>query len=290
MATQMLAQAPAVAAAPRALGALLTAAIPGDTGTDWGKGVITWPEAAAGWRTVADCAPAKVDYDYGISADPVGAVPFVIQTVTRCPRIALDLLVERATRQLEAVTSQAMARELWTGDLTRAEPFTLPDGVPFTLANPRPDNGTDVAGPWLNPHLAAAEMLDPVGHPAEAVGAVEAASADKLAGGPLYIHVPVDYLMPLSQFGFRTDGNVMRTPLGSIVVCDAGYPGTNGQAGPPVVYATGPVVTWVGEPLVHSDPASIVELGTNAVAVHAERPALVLFDPQTATGCELTPA
>lgn len=288
MATQMLAQAPAVAAAPRQLGALLTAAIPGDSDTDWGKGVISWPEAVPGWRSVADCAPATADYGLGEGADPVGAIPFVVQTLTRCPRISLDLLIERASRQLDAVTSQAVARELWTGDLTRAEPWTLPDGVPFTLANPRPaSSGTSVAGPWLNPHLAAADMIAPAEHPAEAVGAVEAAAAERIAGGPVFVHIPVDWLMPLSQFGIYRDGNLLRTPLGSVVVCDAGYPGTT-TGGAPVVYATGPVQAWVGDPVVLRDPAEIVELGTNQIGVWAERPALVSFDQQTLVGCAIT--
>lgn len=286
----MLGEAPSTAASPRRIGALLSAALPGQEadGVDWRKGVVTWPEAAPGWRVIGDCDPGEVEYGLGDGADPVGATPFLIQTLTRCPRTELDILVDRATRQIHAVSSTAVARELWTGALTRARPFTVPDGVPFTLANPRPAAGTSPAGPWLNPHLTAATLLDAAPHPAAAVGAVEAAIGDRIAGGPIYIHVPVEFVLELGQFNIRPEGNLLRTPLGSIVVADSGYPGTTTPTGPPVVYATGPVQVWLDEPRVYDAPDQIVSHVDNTVGVWAERPALVLFDQQTAIGCPIT--
>lgn len=288
----MLGEGPPPPAEPRRVGALLTAALPGQVrgGTDWRKGVITWPEAAPGWDLVADCDPAQVDYGLGEGAAPVGAVPFLIRTLTRCPMSTdLSALRERADRQIRAVTSTAIARELWTGALSKDGPWSLPD-VPFELANPRPDAGTDNAGPWLNPHLDAAEMLTgPFTMPAEAVAAAEAAAADRMAGGPVFLHVPAEWVLELGQFGIAPQGDLIRTPLGSVVVADPGYPGTAGEAGPEACFATGPVQVWLDEPRIYDDPQLVVSAENNVIGMWAERPALVLFDPQTLVGAAVTP-
>lgn len=294
MSTQMLGEAPSVAAELRRPGSLLTAAIPGQAagGVDWRKGVITWPEAAPGYQLIRDCDPADVDYGLKTDVFPVGAVPFLIRTFTASPYTTnLEILSQRAERQIRAVTSQAVARELWTGALSKDGPWSLPTGVPFELANPRPDAGTDRAGPWLNPHLDAATLLDPQTHPAAAVGAVEAATAERLAGGPVFLHVPSEWVLELTQFNIQPVGDVLRTPLGSVVVADAGYPGTAGPDGDPCCYGTGPVSVWLDEPTVYDDPSLVVEHNSNRIGLWAERPALVLFDPQTLTGCpiEITP-
>lgn len=290
----MLGESPPPPAEARRVGALLTAAVPGQArdGTDWRKGALTWPESAPGWRVVTDCDPGEADYGLGDGAAPVGAVPFLIQTLTTCPRSAdLSALVERAERQIRAVTSKAVARELWTGALTKDAPWSMPTGTPFELANPRPDAGTGTDGPFLNPHLNAADLLDGTfTHPAQAVAAAEAAAADLLlGGGPVFLHVPQEWVLELGQFGITPMGDVIRTPLGSVVVADPGYPGTHGADGAETAYATGPVQVWLDEPTVHSDPTDVVDAGTNRVGVWAERPALVLFDPQTLVGASLTP-
>lgn len=288
----MLGESPPPPAEPRRVGALLTAAVPGQTrgGTDWRKGVITWPESAPGWDLVADCDPAQVDYGLGDGAAPVGAVPFLIRTLTVCPKSAdLTALRERADRQIRAVTSKAVARELWTGALSRDAPWSLPE-VPFELGNPRPDAGTATAGPWLNPHLDAATLLaGPFTLPAQAVAAAEAAASELIAGGgPVFLHVPQEWVLELGQFGIAPQGDLIRTPLGSVVVADPGYPGTDGPSGPEVVYATGPVQVWLDDPRVYDDPQLVVDHRTNQIGMWAERPALALFDPQTAVGCPLT--
>lgn len=284
-----LTRAPAIATTPRRGGTLLGAAYPGDTTTRWESGVYTWGEAVPGWRLAADCDPTTLDYGLDEDNLPAGAQPFLIQTKTTGPRTRdLDELTERARMQLDAVTSTAIGRELWTGELTaETGGWNTGAGVPFTLSNPRPaSSGTASNGPWLNPHLRAADMLDPEADPAAAVGSVESA-AQRRTAGPVFIHIPTELMLSLSQFGIVPEGDTLRTALGSYVIADPGYPGTTADDNT-AVYATGPVQIWLGDPVIHNQPDHIVELGTNRIAVWAERPALALFDPQTLVGCAIT--
>ena len=289
----MLGRVPAPTEEPRTTGSLLSAAIDGDVSSDrWMHGVWMWPETVPGWRLVADCDPAQADHGLDDASPllPVGAVPFAIQTKTTVRTSDLEELKARARMQLDAATSPALAHELWTGELTTEQGgWQTAEGAPFTLGNPRPAaSGTADDGPWLNPHLAAATMLTAEADPAAAVGAVESAAA-RLVSGTVTIHIPVELLLYLGQFGIAPgeDGH-LRTPLGSLVVADSGSPGTAPGGTGTAVYATGPIQVWLGEPTVHADPDSVFHPGTNAVACWAERPAAVLFDTQTLVGCAIT--
>lgn len=287
----MLGQVPSPPVQARRVGDLLRAAIPGNTGdagTDWLKGVVQWPESLAGWRTLQDCSDVEQDYGVGASGQAVGAHPFVIQTAVDCPRTGIPEMADRARRRLEALSSQAVARELWTGATSLGDPWQLPTGLTWELSNPSP-----AAGSYTNPYLRAATLLNDTATalPAmAAIGQVEAAVADRSIGGPIYIHVPLDVLMDVA-IGLDRRGDVLLTPAGSIVVADGGYPGTTTDTAdaPLAIYGTGPVQVWLGDPVVYDEPTWVVDPATNVARVWAERPALALFDPQTLVGAAVSP-
>jgi hypothetical protein len=288
----MLGTIPPLPAMPRPTGSLLSAAMPGSTpeGVDWHQGIAMWPESAPSWRIAQACTEDVAEYGDEAEFGPVAARPFVIQTVTHCPRGPIEAMVARAERNLRAVTSTAMAHELWTGEATALDPWTVPAGqVP--LVNPRPgSSGTAATGPFLNPYLEAGALLSPSAAPdlQEAIGLVEAEVADRVAGGPIFLHVPSTHL--LSLLTLQREGDLLRTPLGSYVVADAGYPpdASDATADDLTVYGTGPVQYWLDEPVVTDRASWVVDNTTNKVAVWAERSALLLFDPQTLVGCTVT--
>lgn len=276
---------------PRTKGVLLSAAMPGSTpdGVDWHKGVSYWPESDPYWRIIQDCTADDVAAVYGDEGEylPVAARPFVIQTVTHCPRGSVTEMAARAERNLRGITSQALAHELWTGEATQLDPWTLPTGQ-VALANPRPDSGTDAEGPYLNPYLEAGAMITGASTIEQAVGLVEAHVGDATSGGQIYLHVPSYHLMNLLMV--QAEGDLLRTPLGSVVVADPGYPpDAADQTDDLTIYGTGPVQLWLDEPVVYDKDSWVVDHATNRVAVWAERSALLLFDPQTLVGCTVTP-
>lgn len=278
---------PAPQAQERRKASLLTSAVPGPEldGVDWRKGVVAWPESAPSYRVVQDCTDEAADYGDEAEFGPVAARSFVIQTVTHCPRGSLAELSDRAVRHLRSITSQALGYELWTGEASALDPWTLPTGQ-VALANPRPAaSGTADEGPYVNPFLGAATMLaTPIADATAAMGAVEAAVAERMGGGPIYLHVPTDFVMGMGA-DLREVGDLLQTPTGSTVVADAGYPGPGVSGTDLVIYGSGPVVVWLGEPTVYDQSSWVVDNTTNRVAVWAERPALIWFDPQTLVGC-----
>jgi hypothetical protein len=291
----MLGRVPAPQAEPRPKGSLRIAAKPGTVppGVDWGKGVITWPESPRAYRIAQDCTDELIGYGDPAEYGPVAARPFVIQTVTHCPRTNdLDAIKARAARHLESITSSAVARELWTGEATQADPWDLPAGLRFSLANPRPAGSTANEGPYLNPYLEAgstALLTGAADSIADAIGRVESEVADRTAGGDIYLHVPSTLLMGLEMGQLQQVGNLLMTPLGSLVVTDFGYPPDPGDAvGDLVVYGTGPVTVYLGGITVFDQSSWIVDHTNNQISVWAERSALVLFDPQTLVGCTVT--
>lgn len=285
---------PAPQAQPRTKGALLTSAPPRTSppGVDWGKGVLMWPESPSAYRIAQDCTDVLVGHGDPGEYGPVAARPFVIQTVVHCPRTNdLDVLKARAARHLDSITSNAIARELWSGAATIADPWDLPAGLRYSLANPRPSGSTGNDGPFLNPYLTSGPVLaDAATSVAEAIGRVESEVADRTAGGDIYLHVPSTLLMGLERFQVQQVGNLLMTPLGSLIVTDFGYPPDPGDdpADDLTVYGTGPLSIYLGGVTVFDESSWIVDHKNNQISVWAERSALVLFDPQTLVGCTVT--
>jgi hypothetical protein len=278
VATPLLSPVPAPPAAPPR-GGLLAASVPGPD-TRWLNGVVQWPESAVGWELSQDCSTETVSYgdpDGGIS--PLAGVPFVIRTSVICPRTTIEDMSARARTRLDSITSRAIAREVWTGDETSADPYDLP-GV-YDWLNPSPS-----AGVYTNPYLTQAGAdtvggagLDVLG----AMGAVEAEVGQRVTNGPVFLHCPVAVVND-AAWALERRGDLLVTMTGAVVVTDYGYP----LEATPVIYGTGTVQTWTGPIAVDDEPGEVVSKEDNTVRVWAERPALYLFDPRTLVSCQVT--
>lgn len=263
-------------------GGLLGAAQPGDGTVRWEDGIVCWPDAVAGWRIVQLCTTDTDDHSLDQEEPlPYAARPVVIQSRVRTRRSTVAEMSARARRQLDAITGRALARELWTGTGTRLDPYGLPG--PQLYANP-----TEGAAPdnYVNPYLTDPGGITlPAAPLLRAVGEVEARTTELVTTGPVYLHLPLALVLQLAQQLVQR-GDLLYTPAGSIVVPDPGYPGT----APRTVYGTGPVTVWTGPISVLDDPAQVVSYRDNTAEVWAERPALVVFDPQTLVGCPIQEA
>lgn len=255
-------------------GGLVANAIAGDQTVDWLKGVQWWPEDVAGWQLAAECVTDTVDVGNVGYPSPVVAQPFLVRTNVKGPKSSLLDLSARAERRLRAVTSQAVARELWLGEMAQLAPFDLP--ASYDWSNP-----TD-GGQYVSPYLASGQATDlglTGADPETAVAAVEEALTELVAGGPLYLHVPSNLVLHLGAQLTR-QGDLLTTPSGSVIIADYGYPGDT-----PMVYGTGPVQVWVGDTHVYNQPYEYVRISDNHIEVWADRPAMTLFDPSTLVAC-----
>src|SRR5690349_10887639 len=103
-------------------GGLVTNAIDGDQQVDWLKGVQWWPEDVAGWQLAAECVTDTIDVGNVGYPRPVAAQPFLVRTNVKGPKSSRLDLSARAERRLRSITSQAVARELWLGEMAQAAP------------------------------------------------------------------------------------------------------------------------------------------------------------------------
>lgn len=263
-------------------GGLVANALPGDQSVDWLKGVQWWPEDVGGWQLAAECDPSTIDVgDVGFPR-PVVAQPFLIRTNVKGPKSSLLDLGARAGRRLESITSQAVARELWLGELAQAAPFTLLGDQDWS----NPAGGATDA--FLSPYLTSGQATD-VGvvgaDPDTAIAAVEEALSEIVSGGPLYIHMPSSVVFQVGAQLTR-QGDLLTTPAGSVIVADYGYPGDTGSG--TTIYGTGPVMVWTGDARVYGDPSEYVRVSDNHIEVWADRPAMTIFDPLTLISCQVT--
>jgi hypothetical protein len=260
---------PAVpAAAPRS-GLVRSAITPaGDDGGRWMGGLV--------WRS--ERCPSATSYDpcsneipAEIGPGPGGLnyyVPVALRTTDECSTRSSDLadMTGRARRTLEGVTSFWLARELWTGEHSAANPYETPEG----------------GGPVSNRALAQVSgvtVVAGVHQPKHGLAALEEAarSADGSQGMDVWIHVPLGLLGLLDGVIVR-EGDIWFTQSGARVVFDAGYDGSapdgTDSVGSRFMYATGPVTVRLG-PITTTDQ---VDHLTNRYRVTAERMAAAYFD------------
>lgn len=195
-------------ATPPTTGLVQSALRPGDAG--WEQGLAWRPERCVTWQGFSPCGTLEGVPDEP-NTDIVYYVPPGFRVRDFCTTLSGDRDAARVRRQIEAVTSYVVANELWTGALSEANPGTV-DGSPYVnlyLAN---GDATEVPAP--TDVIFALSTLE------------EAARA--MAGGQqVFLHVPISQL-PLIQAteGIRRVGNLLYTPSDSVIVADAGYPGT----------------------------------------------------------------
>jgi hypothetical protein len=242
--------------------------------------VVLGPPPAAGWELSQNCSTETVTVgDQDGELDPLAGVPFLIRTSVVCPKMDLDSMAARARARLDSITGKAVARELWTGEMTTAAPYQLPAAYTTWL---NPAGTTDYTNPFLK-QAGATDVggtgLDALG----ALGAVEAEVGQRITSGPVVLHVPYSVIND-AAWALERRGDLLYTMTGALVVADHGYP----VDATPVVYGTGQVWTWVGGIEVESTPHEVVSKEDNTVRVWAGRPAMALFDPRTLVTCTVT--
>lgn len=177
----------------------------------------------------------------------------------------VDAMQARVRRQLTASTSYLLARELWLGTATQADPYDTPTG------------DVNITNPYLA--SSSANVIAGTPDPIEALGLLEETASRAALGQDVHLHVP-RVLMP--QFGqiLVQQGPKLRTQTGALVISDPGYTGSGpaGQAESPTavwMYATAPVQVRLGD----IETLGVPRVADNTMLVVAERPAAAAFDP-----------
>jgi hypothetical protein len=269
----------AVVPAPRAEAprvGLVVSADPPPAGDDdrWTEGLAYEPETCVGFTTVAACTADDMGDPDARTVGNVDYVPFVVLVEDACTTLSGDRGVrDRLRRQLDQVTSYAIAAELWTGTVAQAESYpNLYLTAPDTAAAPF-DVVTASAQPM---HIA--------------LGLLEQALGDCLHGQRGMIHVPRLALPDASRLtAFRRSGSVLLTDVDNIVVPDAGYPvgsgaEPDGQAAATAtqawIFATGMVTVRQTAPTVVPDlDSQAVRTRDNRRIYRAWRTVAATFDP-----------
>jgi hypothetical protein len=216
--------------APRALN-LVTAALepPDDTDGQWVRGFTWQPENSSQSGTTRDsCDTTTVDPDAWTNQGIEVYDPYVVVAADKCSSFgfAAHDYVQRALRLLDYVTPDQMELELWTGALAQAKSYPNRYLVDSHVTN-------------ITPSLTAAVSR------VRGIEMLEQAVANCGAGQQAWIHMQPQNAGQLGQFTRRM-GNLMLTPLDSVVVPGVGYPGTAPGGAAPTgnttwMYATGPV-------------------------------------------------
>jgi hypothetical protein len=198
------------AAAQTSANLLATAVPPASPDDRWANGFAFAGETCPQLQVFAACAdPGDTD---GTLSAPVYVQPsaYRLKDVCSTGQLGRDQHLARLLRQAEAVASYAVARELWTGAGTVADPFPTPA----------------LDGSTQNPYLSDgnATVLTGATSPLDALGYLEQAARDHTKGQQVLLHVPIRYATQVAAQMRRT-GNEIRTLTDAIVVADAGYPG-----------------------------------------------------------------
>lgn len=220
---------------------------------------------------VATTTPGFLMFGTSYGVGPSGTVyyrPLVLRVEDTCSTRGANREEDeaRVRRQAEGVTSWTIARELWTGENSDANPYATPE-----------------AGGQVNARLtggAGVQELTGVHTPLHALGALEQAARGQLGslGMDVWIHMPIT-LLPLMEGAVFRDGTGLFTKSGARVIADAGYTGTDPddavQAGAAWMYATGPVQVRTTPLLVNQ----FVDQRRNEMITTAERFYAATFDP-----------
>jgi len=252
---------------------LLASAITPTKPEHWQAGIAWRSELCPSYALFDPCGdgPAVPDDN---SSGLVYYRPVAFRVEDSCITRNVGFEIARVRRMAEAVTSAAMAHELWTGTATQAEPYDVPDGFGGTTA--------DVTNAYLSGPTAEV-ISDAVADPMEALGLLEERARQAAGGQNVFLHVPNRITTQLGA-QLRRVGNLIYTQTDAVVVADPGYDGSGPASGddtPPGVwcYATGPVAAYV-DPLTSIDaPDVTVDRRTNRRQVWAERMFAATFDP-----------
>lgn len=239
----------------------------------WQQGVAWNPEQCGdSGRVAVDCVGNTSTITAERNGEVVEADPFAVWAADECSPFGFGARdwTGRVLRQLEATQSYQIANELWTGDLHTA------DGL---------------EGGYLTDHATLDDSFE-AGDVVEALGCLEQGLSTCGQGRRGMIHVTPQALVALkAAFAVDLVGSQVLTPLGNIVVADAGYDGS-GPGGKPAdsstqwAYATS-MLDVVLEPspmLVPGDIeqaqalAQALDRSDNTITVYAFKMALYRWD------------
>jgi hypothetical protein len=238
-----------------------------DNEPDWERGLTYAPETPGGYRAWLRCSNETLDERTDRTAT-VDYEPWEAQFVHPCPSTFgydRQRREDELRRAVDATESFAIARELWTGALTRAAADAGDLDTP---------NLSLVDGPTVLNGGAPVPVQ-------RALGMIEQAVGEALRGQQAYIHLARE---TLSLFGYlQAAGNLLTSWSGNLLVADAGYPGTSpiGETdadGVSWIYATGQVVVR-RTPLFAAGPdAEVIDTATNTIYLHGSKVVAATFD------------
>lgn len=253
----------------------LLVALGSSTGTVRWEGGVDWKPEQCGASGISldDCG--SYEADSLSNQENAEADPWVVYAQAGCSTFgfaARDFGAE-ARRQLEATRSYQIAHELWRGDLSSAT-GKLVDGDPVT------DEPSSIK---------------------VALGYLEAALASCAQGRRVAIHMsPQALIHAVGQYLLERDNSGQWiTPLGSLVIADAGYDGSDADGELPgdSQWMWGSTMPQVLLSPVDVNPPDIdaarqiqvaaMDRSTNDVLVTAQQLALVQYDPCCLFGAEL---
>lgn len=264
---QLRANVPAPPARPPRYGLIAAAPTIDDTDMRWPGGFSFTPEqCAGGGRASVTCGGSTAALDVGLNPGLVNGDPFAVFAGDRCSSFGFEArdYVGRARRQLAAIESFEIANELWTGSLSAAEGL---------------DNRalTDLGSDTLTAGAAS---------PIDAISCIEQGLAVLLRGRQGMIHMTPQLLAHLvGPLGvISREGQVYTSPMGHIVVADAGYdgsaPGGAAAGASQWIYGTSIVQVRLGPVDVIPERFELaVDHSVNNVEYIAERLAAIQWEP-----------
>lgn len=260
-------------AAPAMVNLLSSAIRPAvDPTGDWVGGVAWRSESCPSVQGFNPCA--ELDSTPAEDGNTlVYYMPVAYRVSDECTTLSGRYDNARLVRMADAVASHVVATELWTGALSKLDPYDLPMG-----------GATGVSNAYLASD--AAELVPAPGTVKGALAALEEATRAKTFGQRAFLHLPIHLLAEVAG-DLDVAGGELRTKLGSVVVADSGYDGSGPDGtGTGWMYGTGPVAVMLGPLATVAEGRATVDMTTNRQRVWADRPFAVLFDPCALVGVD----
>lgn len=226
-------------------------------------------------RVQIECRGNTAEMDANTRPTSVTADPFLVYASDRCSPFGFAAAdyVARATRQLEATQSYEVAGEFWDGTLRDAA-----DAEDAITDNPALIDATSDT------------VTNGESSPTVALAALEQGLAECSRGRRGMIHATPQVLVHwIAAQAVRIEGGQLISPMGNIVVADAGYsgdgPGGTAAGDTQWAYATGMISIRLSTPII--TPRSIADAqelagrlnrDDNTIDVYAQRVALVQWD------------